>query len=203
MRCRSVCDAASAPPREPSRLASCSESQQAESCRSTCLQWKRWRKRSWYLMRAWRESTSEAGQPTRYSKVKASRPGVLSAAAGGGGGDQGDGEAAGLIRDDRYQSGFLGVYKHGKTFVAKVMRDGALRSLGAFQSAESAAAAYAAAVGEAPATSLAAQMAEQQQQQVAEEQVAEQQVAAAATAIAPDPAPLDGVGPAAVPPCGA
>lgn len=35
-------------------------------------------------MRAWRESTSEAGQPTRYSKVKASRPGVLSAAAGGG-----------------------------------------------------------------------------------------------------------------------
>ncbi|EOD27270.1 hypothetical protein EMIHUDRAFT_205290 [Emiliania huxleyi CCMP1516] len=102
-----------------------------------------------------------------------------------------------------YQSGFLGVYKHGKTFVAKVMRDGALRSLGAFQSAESAAAAYAAAVGEAPATSLAAQMAEQQQQQVAEEQVAEQQVAAAATAIAPDPAPLDGVGPAAVPPCGA
>jgi len=130
-------------------------------------------------------------------------PSQASAAAGGGGGDQGDGEAAGLIRDDRYQSGFLGVYKHGKTFVAKVMRDGALRSLGAFQSAESAAAAYAAAVGEAPATSLAAQMAEQQQQQVAEEQVAEQQVAAAATAIAPDPAPLDGVGPAAVPPCGA
>ena len=30
-------------------LASCWESHEVESCLSTCLQWKRWRKSSWYL----------------------------------------------------------------------------------------------------------------------------------------------------------
>ena len=51
---------------------------------------------------------------------------------------------AGLHRDARYTSGYMGVYKHGKRWVAKVMRDGQLRSLGrTFSTPREAAAAYA------------------------------------------------------------
>ena len=45
-------------------------SHEEESCRSTCLQWKRWRKMSWYLVMAFFESTSESGIPIeRLSQV--------------------------------------------------------------------------------------------------------------------------------------
>ena len=49
-----------------------------------------------------------------------------------------------LQRDARYASGYMGVYKNGKRWVAKVMRNGALRSLGSFNTAYEAAGAYAA-----------------------------------------------------------
>ena len=37
-----------------------------------------------------------------------------------------------LLRDARYTSGYMGVFKHGKKWVAKVMRDGAFRNIGVF-----------------------------------------------------------------------
>ena len=58
------------------------------------------------------------------------------AAAGGGGGLP-------LLRDARFSSGYLGVYRLGARWVAKVMRGGVLKSLGAFGSPREAAAAYA------------------------------------------------------------
>jgi site-specific DNA-methyltransferase (adenine-specific) len=48
-----------------------------------------------------------------------------------------------LLRDARNTSGYMGVYKHGKKWVAKVMRNGALRPLGTFNTPREAAAAYA------------------------------------------------------------
>eukprot|EP00967_Tisochrysis_lutea_P064359 scaffold83323_cov27-Tisochrysis_lutea.AAC.2 len=48
----------------PRALTACCESQHEESCLSTCLQWKRCRKRSWYLMMALRERMRERGQET-------------------------------------------------------------------------------------------------------------------------------------------
>ena len=49
------------------------------------MQWKRWRKSSWYFVMACLERRRESGQLTSYSKVNASRPGVREAGCGGGG----------------------------------------------------------------------------------------------------------------------
>ena len=60
----------------------------------------------------------------------------------------GDGAAAAdddeqlLMRDGRYMSGYMGVFKHGQKWVAKVMRDGAFRSIGVFATPKEAARAY-------------------------------------------------------------
>ena len=60
------------------------------------------------------------------------------------GGAAGGGEGGlGLQRDARYASGYMGVYKMGKRWAAKVMRNGALRSLGTYNTPREAAAAYA------------------------------------------------------------
>ena len=50
---------------------------------------------------------------------------------------------SGLQRDARYSSGYMGVYKHGKRWAAKVMRNGTLKSIGTFNTPREAAAAYA------------------------------------------------------------
>ena len=47
-----------------------------------------------------------------------------------------------LSRDARYTSGYMGVFKHGKKWVAKVMRGGALRNIGVFATPVEAARAY-------------------------------------------------------------
>ena len=58
-----------------------------------------------------------------------------------------DAEAAGdgppLMRSGFYASGYQGVYKIGQRWVAKAMRDGSLKSLGAYGTAQEAARAYA------------------------------------------------------------
>ena len=60
----------------------------------------------------------------------------------------GDGAAAAgddeqqLMRNGRYTSGYMGVFKHGQKWVAKVMRDGAFRNIGIFATAKEAARAY-------------------------------------------------------------
>ena len=51
-------------------------------------------------------------------------------------------DAPELLRDARHSSGFVGVYKIGTRWVAKVMRGGALRSVGAFSTPQEAATAY-------------------------------------------------------------
>ena len=67
-------------------------------------------------------------------------PGSSAGADGGAGVDDADGEA--LMRDARYTSGYMGVFKHGKKWVAKVMRGGALRNVGVFATPKEAARAY-------------------------------------------------------------
>jgi len=51
-------------------------------------------------------------------------------------------DAPELLRDARQSSGFVGVYKIGTRWVAKVMRGGALRSVGTFSTPQEAATAY-------------------------------------------------------------